>query len=122
LNTNVPTGTPSRVLSSISRSPTSEALCTPGNRVYCHNRGVVTGENVCACDDVLHYWPSEQCSTHHNGRELLPGHVCYPDTKDQYCSWLGTCNSDGSACVCDDPVHRLSEEKCKVWHAYTHRL
>jgi len=110
-----PTSSPTQLLPT--GVPTITSHCDDGDRAFCHHRGVCTA-NECVCDDYLHYWPSERCSTRHNGRELLPSQVCYPNTKDQYCSWLGTCNSDGSACVCDDPQHRLPEEQCKIWRAH----
>ena len=117
ITTDTPTEVP-HISVSLTASPTATAsVC---DRAYCNQRGVctlVSGVATCACYDFYHYWPSEQCSERHDGRELQPGQVCYPDTKDQYCSWLGTCNSDGSACVCDEPTHRLPEEQCQVWHA-----
>lgn len=90
--------------------------CNPGDRSYCSYRGYCTEDNLCKCDDFLHYWPSEQCSTWHDGPELSPGQFCYPNNVDQYCSWMGICNSDGSSCNCFDNEHRYSEERCFIWH------
>lgn len=70
------------------------------------------------CDDYLHYWASERCATYHDGRELLnSSHCCFPSTVDYYCGWLGTCSKDGSHCECHDSAHRLSAERCEVWHS-----
>jgi len=91
--------------------------CIAGDREICHNRGYCsdTGDE-CVCDDYLHYWPSEQCSTWHDGRELEDGWFCYPDTVDQYCSWQGTCSHDGLECLCHDTEHRYSEDRCSTWY------
>ncbi|MBN2342260.1 MAG: hypothetical protein JXX29_06895 [Deltaproteobacteria bacterium] len=42
---------------------------------------------------------------------------CTPGDR-QFCSWMGVCNSDGTACICDNPAHWLSEEKCAIWHPF----
>ena len=68
------------------------------------------------CDDYLHYWPSERCSTWHDGRELAPGQCCYPNTVDYYCSWMGVCSSDGSQCLCYDSQHRYNGDRCFNWY------
>ena len=92
--------------------------CVPGEKAYCNNNGKCDDlGNACLCYDYQHYWSSERCSTWHEGQELQDGWYCYPDTKDAYCSWKGTCNSDGSACVCDDPEHYWEEERCSTYHS-----
>jgi hypothetical protein len=125
--TTVPTPSPSfspssaPVLSSTnspSKSPAYVApeVCESGDRSYCNYRGVCSSDKTsCVCDDYLHYWPSEQCAAWHPGRELESGDYCYPNEVDYYCSWLGTCNSDGGACNCVDPDHRSSSDRCSSW-------
>jgi hypothetical protein len=95
------------------------ASCTPYDREHCSNRGYCSeyGDS-CVCDDYLHYWPSEKCAIYHDGRELKPDWYCYPDTVDQYCSWMGKCSPDGSTCFCNDP-HRTSKDRCSIWHDQT---
>jgi hypothetical protein len=93
--------------------PTAAATCNALDREFCWHRGYCSSlGDGCVCDDVLHYWPSERCSTWHNGRELDSGQFCYPNTVDYYCSWMGTCSSDGSTCVCQDDGHRNSADRC----------
>jgi hypothetical protein len=90
--------------------------CTYGDRSSCSERGYCTYDGLCQCDDYLHYWPSEYCSTWHDGRELSSGMYCYPNTVDQYCSWMGVCSPDGSTCECFDSQHRISEDRCFNWY------
>jgi hypothetical protein len=98
-------------------SPTDDSVCSPLSREFCNHRGYCNENgDGCVCDDVLHYWPSENCAQHHLGRELEEDWCCFPDTVDYYCSWLGTCASDGSTCLCFDPEHRLPAERCADWH------
>jgi hypothetical protein len=96
---------------------TAHDICFPYNREYCNYRGTCspTGDG-CVCDDYLHYWPSERCETWHDGRELEPGMYCYPETVDQYCSWMGICSSDGNTCECFDSAHRTSSDRCSSWN------
>ena len=91
--------------------------CSPGNMAICNFNGYCNenGDN-CICYDPSHYWPSEQCSTQHEGRELPDSsYWCYPNERDWYCSWVGTCSSDGMHCECDDYPHRHSWDRCKTW-------
>lgn len=98
-------------------STTRYSDCVDGDRSYCSNRGHCVAETGrCECDDHLHYWPSENCKTWHDGRELAEGWFCYPDTVDQYCSWMGVCSSDGLMCECFDSEHRISADRCYNWH------
>jgi hypothetical protein len=91
-------------------------VCESGDRAYCNYRGrCVEDGSGCECYDVLHYWPSEQCAEWHDGRELMEGLSCYPDTVDSYCSWMGVCNSNGTACECFDD-HFWASENCGNWH------
>ena len=91
--------------------------CSPGDRSFCNDRGQCSRKgDACECDDYLHYWPSEQCSTWHDGRELAPGKCCYPNTVDYYCSWMGMCSSDGSECICYDSQHRYNADRCFNWY------
>jgi len=109
-----PAPTPSPAVAST--EPTVDITCVPGDRKYCNNRGFCspTGED-CVCDDFLHYWPSERCATWHDGRELEDGWFCYPNTVDQYCSWMGVCDSSGLECICQDSEHRSSTDRCSTW-------
>eukprot|EP00602_Paraphysomonas_sp_CaronLab_P011110 CAMPEP_0185023348 /NCGR_PEP_ID=MMETSP1103-20130426/6027_1 /TAXON_ID=36769 /ORGANISM="Paraphysomonas bandaiensis, Strain Caron Lab Isolate" /LENGTH=898 /DNA_ID=CAMNT_0027555905 /DNA_START=817 /DNA_END=3513 /DNA_ORIENTATION=+ len=99
-----------------SPSPTP-GVCTPGNRAYCNNNGACApGGDGCDCDDPLHYWASDKCSTWHRGRLLHDeSDFCYPNTIDYYCSWLGRCSADGSTCECFDSDHRSSSDRCDSW-------
>ena len=92
--------------------------CVPGDREVCNEQGYCNddGDN-CVCYDYLHYWPSEKCAIWHDGRELPdPSYWCYPGTVDQYCSWLGTCASDGMSCDCVEQPHRYSWDRCLNWY------
>lgn len=108
--------------SSWSPQPTdspSDQLCETGDRGVCHNRGTCdssTGENVCTCDDPLHYWSSERCEVKHLGGEVPEASCCVPHQRDYYCSWLGECDASGRVCQCDDPLHYWSSERCQSWH------
>jgi nitrate reductase NapE component len=111
--TTAPTVKPTYVATQKPTKAPTAVVCTPGNRRYCNNRGYCdsTGDG-CVCDDELHYWPSEQCEWWHMGRELEEGQFCYPEKKDVYCRWMGTCTADGMACECLaswlSPAHRCS--------------
>jgi hypothetical protein len=70
----------------------------------------------CSCHDMEHYWPSERCSTYRDGPQLAPGQFCNPDVNNVYCSYMGVCNSLGTECICNEPPHRYSSERCAVWH------
>ena len=112
----IPSGIPSCAPTSLpsTSAPTS---CLTGDRSVCNNNGACgPSGNGCRCDDSEHYWPSEQCSTFHEGPELLPGQYCTPNTRNSYCSWLGVCSSDGLSCLCDDPEHRSSSDRCDIWY------
>jgi hypothetical protein len=85
---------------------TSSGECGSG---YCNN-------GWCVCSDMNHYWPRERCSTYHDGPQLAPGQFCNPDVNNVYCSYLGVCNSLGTECICNEPPHRYSSERCAVWH------
>ena len=105
--TSVPTTVPPTV------APT---ICIPGDRSACNNNGVCgLDSGGCECDDSEHYWPSEQCSTFHDGPELQPGQYCSPGDRNSYCSWLGVCSDDGLTCLCDDPEHRSSFDRCSTY-------
>jgi len=98
--------------------PPAIQTCTPGDRGYCNNRGICAESgDTCECDDPMHYWPSERCSTQHYGGELLDEeHCCIPGLIDYYCAWLGQCDPTGSGCACFDSEHRLKSERCQFWH------
>jgi hypothetical protein len=70
---------------------------------------------VCECDDFFHYWSSERCRYWHNGRELQQDWFCFPHRVDHYCNWLGSCDSTGSTCLCQDPLNRSSIDRCASW-------
>ena len=76
---------------------------------FCNN-------GYCACYDMEHYWPRERCSTRHDGPQLAPGQFCNPNVNNAYCSYMGTCNSEGTACICNEHPHRYSSERCAHWH------
>jgi len=40
---------------------------------------------------------------------------CTPGARSE-CSWVGTCNDEGTECLCDDYEHRKSSERCEFWH------
>lgn len=91
--------------------------CIPSDTAYCNNNGKCDDlGDSCLCNDYMHFWPSEQCSTWHEGRELEDGWYCYPNQKDSYCSYRGTCSKDGTICVCDDPHYR-GDERCSEYHS-----
>ena len=95
----------------------STQSCVPGDRAICNHQGTCSaGGGGCECDDPLHYWPSEQCSTRHSGGELSPDDCCIPGERDYYCSYMGACDVSGDFCVCDDVAHRWSSERCQTWH------
>jgi hypothetical protein len=124
-----PTGYPTPLTLSPTLSPTMEPsrlptrapaprVCITRDRAFCNGKGYCsTAGDGCVCDDYLHYWPSERCATWHNGRELHSGAYCYPDTVDNYCSWMGTCSFDGMSCQCFDAAHRKSSERCLHWYS-----
>ena len=64
-----------------------------------------------------HYWPVEACSTSHSGPQLEPNQFCNPNVNNIYCSYMGTCNSDGSMCLCNEHPHRYSSERCAIYHS-----
>lgn len=116
----IPTQQPTRLPTSIPTKLPSPIICTPNDRKFCSNAGYCNAQgNECICDDLLHYWPSENCNTKHNGPELEQGQICKPNTIDIYCNYLGKCNNDGTECICNDSLHRLSSERCAIWHPIT---
>ena len=69
------------------------------------------------CYDMEHYWPAEACSTSHSGPQLEPGQYCNPNVNNVYCSYLGTCSSDGTMCICNESPYRYSSERCAIYHS-----
>ena len=89
------------------------ALCATSGECgegFCNN-------GYCVCHDMSHYWPRERCAVQHDGPQLAPGQFCNPNVNNIYCSYLGTCNSVGTECICNDYPHRYSSERCAKWHA-----
>lgn len=84
----------------------------------CNLRGICSNNNICICYDSNHYWSSEDCLIYHLGPQLESGQICTPNIKNYYCKYKGTCNSDGTACICDDSYHRYPSESCSTWHTY----
>lgn len=41
--------------------------------------------------------------------------VCDPGVRDDFCHWLGVCNTAGTGCVCDDAEHYSADDMCGSW-------
>lgn len=102
---------------SVSVPGPGDGTCSSGDRGYCFNQGFCNAAgNGCVCDDPLHFWSSDRCETSHLGGELATGECCVPGLSDYYCGWLGTCDSSGLNCICDDSAHRSPSERCSIYH------
>jgi hypothetical protein len=91
-------------------------LCGCHDPAYCQYHGFCNpNEDGCLCSDPEHYWPSDRCSTYHDGSELGPGRFCSPNAVDAYCSFMRWGNPalastlltvdrliDSSLCDCGD--------------------
>jgi hypothetical protein len=50
-----------------------------------------------------------------DGDTYLKELTCTPGDR-AYCQWMGVCNAEGNACVCDDGEHRSPADQCTTWH------
>lgn len=101
------------------------SVCTPGDQADCNWLGTCNDAGTaCVCTDPQHWWASDNCSVWHSGPEPTdepeepqepPTPVC--TAGDQaYCSWMGACNSAGTACVCNQPQNWWWSDRCSQWH------
>ena len=81
----------------------------------CNLRGYCQS-GKCVCYNTNNYWPSDSCSIYHDGPQLYSGQVCNPGLINGHCSWVGTCNALGTACICNDGYHRYPSEACAYYH------